>query len=49
MGIQEVQMKGVLPWLVHLSRRTGTIDSSPTFPALVSPVQNIFFLTVNYF
>jgi hypothetical protein len=42
-------MKGVLPWLVRWARRAGTGDFCSTFAALVSPVENIFFLTVHYF
>ncbi len=35
-------MKGVLPWLVRRACRAGPRD-------LVSPVQNVFFLTLHYF
>jgi hypothetical protein len=41
-------MKGVLPGLVSWACRAGTIDFCSVFAALVSPVQNIFFLTVHY-
>jgi hypothetical protein len=40
-------MKGVLPWLVRWARRAGTRDFYPALAALVSPVQNVFFLTVH--
>jgi hypothetical protein len=49
MGTQRVQMKGVLPWLVHWSCRVGSKDFCSALAALVDPVQNIFFLTVHYF
>jgi hypothetical protein len=49
MGTQRVQMKGVLPWLVRWARRVGTRDFYPALAALVSPVQNFIFFTVNYF
>ncbi len=49
MGTQRVQMKGVLPWLVRWARRAGTRDFYPALAALVSPAQNIIFLTVYYF
>jgi hypothetical protein len=39
----------VLPWLVRLARCAGTRDFYPALAALVSPVQNIFFLTIHYF
>jgi hypothetical protein len=42
-------MKGVLPWLVRWARRASIIDFCPDLPALVGPVQNIFFLTIHYF
>jgi hypothetical protein len=38
-------MKGILPWFVFLALHAGTRD----FAALVGPVQNIFFLAVQYF
>jgi len=37
-------MTGVLPWLVRWARRAGT-----GVAALVSPVQNIIFLTAYFF
>jgi hypothetical protein len=42
-------MKGVLPWLVRWARRAGTRNFYLALAALVSPVQNIFFLTVHNF
>ncbi len=42
-------MKVVLPWLVCWARRAGTIDSCPALAVLVSPVQNIIFLTAHFF
>jgi hypothetical protein len=47
MGTQRVQMKGVLPWLVRWARRAVTRDFNLVLAALVSPVQNIFSLTVD--
>ncbi len=47
MGTQKVQMVGVR--LVRWARHAGARDCSTTLSALVSPVQNIFFLTVLYF
>jgi hypothetical protein len=48
MGTQRVQMKGVpLCMVVRWARRAGTRDFYPALAALVSPVQNIFFLTVH--
>jgi hypothetical protein len=41
-------MKGALPWLVRLACRDGTRDFYPALTALVSPVQNIFFLTAHF-
>ncbi len=49
MGTQKVQMKGVFPWLVRWACRAGTRDFCSALAALVSPVQNIFFLAVHYF
>jgi hypothetical protein len=49
MWTQRVQMKGILPWLIPCARRAGTRDYYPVLAALVSVVQNIFFLTVHYF
>jgi hypothetical protein len=42
-------MKGILPWLVRWDRRAGTRECYPALAALVSPVQNIFFLTLHCF
>jgi hypothetical protein len=49
MGTQRVQMKGVLPWLVHWTRRAGTTDFRPALAALVSLIQNNIFLTAHLF
>ena len=49
MGTQRVQIKGVLPWLVHWARRAITRDFYPAFASLVSSVQNLFLLTVHHF
>jgi hypothetical protein len=49
MGTYGVQIKGVLPWLVRWARRAGTRDFYIALAALVSPVQNMFFLTVHQF
>jgi hypothetical protein len=49
MGTQRVQMKGVLPWLVRWAHRAGTRDFYPALAGLVSPVKNIYFVTVHYF
>ncbi len=52
MGTQRVQMKEILHWLVHWalqSLHAGTRDFYPALTALVSPVQNIFFIAVHYF
>ncbi len=43
MGIQRVQMKGVLPWLVRWAHRAGTLNFCHALAALMGPVQNIFF------
>jgi hypothetical protein len=43
MGTYEVQMIGALPWLVRWARRAGRRDFYPTFGALISAEQNIFF------
>ncbi len=48
-GAQRVQMKGVLPWLVRWTCRTGTRDFCPALAALVGPVENIYFLIIHYF
>ncbi len=42
-------MRDVLPWLDSWARRVGTIDFCPALAALVSPVQNIIFLTAHFF
>ncbi len=47
-GTLGVHMKGVLPWLVHWARRSGTIDYYPALAALVSTVQNIIFVTGHF-
>jgi hypothetical protein len=49
MGTQGVHMKGVLPWLFRWACRAGSRDFCPALAALVSLVQNIFFLAVHYF
>ncbi len=49
MGTQREQTIGVLPWLVRRTRRAGTIDFCPAVAALVSPEQNIIFLTAHFF
>jgi hypothetical protein len=49
MGTQRVQMKGVLPWLVHLACCARKRDFCSALAALVGPIQNIFYLTVRYF
>jgi hypothetical protein len=41
-------IKGVLPWLVRWARRIRKIDLCPALAALVSPVQNIIFLTAHF-
>ncbi len=41
--------EGVLPWLVRCAHRAGKRDFYPALAALVSPVENIFFLTLHYF
>jgi hypothetical protein len=48
MGTQKVQMKGFTPWLVRWAHRASTNDFYPALAALVSPVQNVFFI-VHYF
>ncbi len=48
MGTQRVEKNGVLHWLVSWACHAGTKDFCPAFAALVSPVQNIYFLTVHY-
>ncbi len=40
MGTQRVQMKGVVPWLVHWPCRAGTIDFCLVLAALVKPEVN---------
>jgi hypothetical protein len=42
-------MKGPSWGLVHGARCAGTTDFYPAFAALVSPVQNIIFLTAYFF
>ncbi len=49
MGTQKVPVVGVLPWLVRWALLAGARDCYTALSALVSPVQNIFFLTVPYF
>jgi hypothetical protein len=49
MGTYGVKRKVVLPWLVHWARRAGTKDFYSALDALVSPLQNIFFLTPHTF
>jgi hypothetical protein len=49
MGTYGVQMKGVLPYLVHWARRAGTKDFYPALSALVRSVQNICFLAAHFF
>ncbi len=44
-----VHRKGVLPRLVHWARRADTIYFCPALADLVSPVQNIIFLTAYFF
>jgi hypothetical protein len=44
MGTYKVQIKKVLSWLVRCACRAGTGDFYPDLAALVSLVQNIFFL-----
>jgi hypothetical protein len=39
----------VIPWLVHWARCAGTKDFYSALDALVSPLQNIFFLTLHTF
>jgi hypothetical protein len=48
MGTQRVQMKGVLPRLIRWARHAGTRDFYLALAALVSPVQNIFFLSGHF-
>jgi hypothetical protein len=49
MGTRRAQINWVLPWLVCWACRAGTRDFCSALVALVSPVQNIFFLAVHYF
>jgi hypothetical protein len=42
-------MIGVLPSSDRWTFRAGTIDFCPAFAALVSPIQNIIFLTALFF
>ncbi len=48
MGAQKGQMKGVLSWLVRGACSAGTRDFCSALAALIGPVHNIFFLTVQY-
>ncbi len=41
--------RGVLPWLVPWACRTDTRDFRSALVAQVSPVKNIFFLTIHFF
>jgi hypothetical protein len=49
MGTQRVHRKGVLPWLFRLGLSCRYNSFCSALAALVSPVQNIFFLAVHYF
>ncbi len=49
MGTQRGQMKGVLSWPVPWACRAGTRDFCSPLASLVGPLQNIFFLTIQYF
>jgi hypothetical protein len=49
MGTQGIQMKGVFPWLVRWAPCAGKKDFCPALVDAVSPVENMFFLTVQYF
>jgi hypothetical protein len=42
-------MKGALPWVVCWAFRACTRYICPALPALVGPIQKIFFLTEDYF
>jgi hypothetical protein len=46
---QGVHMKRGFSWLVLWACRAGTRDFCSALAALVGPVQDFFFLTVNYF
>ncbi len=46
-GTQREQMNWVLHWLVRWACRDGTRDFCSDLAASVSPVQNIFFLTIH--
>jgi hypothetical protein len=48
-GNQRGQITGVLSWLVRWVCPAGTRDFDPALTSVVGPVQNIFFLTVQYF
>jgi len=48
MGTQRVQMEWVLTWLVRWAFRAGTRDFYSALAAMVSPIQNILFLTLDY-
>jgi hypothetical protein len=45
MGTHGVHRKGVLPWLLRWACRAGIRNFCPALAALVSLVQNVFFLT----
>ncbi len=45
-GDSIVEMRGVLPWWVGWTSHAGTNDFCLALAALISPVQNIIFLTV---
>jgi hypothetical protein len=49
METQRGQMIKVLPWLVRWTRRAGTIDFSPAWVVLVSPILNIIFPITHFF
>ncbi len=49
MGTQREQMRGDLPWLVRWTRPASTVDFCLALAALISPEQNIIFLTVHFF
>ncbi len=48
-GLKEDKWKGVLSWSVRWACRAGTTDYCTALAALVCPVQNICFLTVDFF
>jgi hypothetical protein len=49
MWTRRVQNKGVLPCLIRWACRASTRDFCSALAAIVGPVQNIFFLTEQYF